>query len=391
MTPVPELMRLAAEGRVRFFFQFGGLGAPWFRELREYFANPDYRPLIEACLDSVEEEAFALSGSEALPGGFPIRQMLLAGQDGDDAILNQTAVSIPFSLLTQVLHLEFLFASGFDRSLFFQSCAGGSGHSLGLITATLAARNLSGEALQRGLISYFRYIFRLSVRSQQAFPHISPTDAEIREAADLGARGVPGPMLALLGSDHDLVKELAVACNGELASDREIYISLYNSPGNRILSSHHTSLLFFLRKHSEILKREKMKAIFLQSTSPFHCPLLADYRLPFEDDLLKGYRLPEDSTLQVPVYSFYDGRDLGTAADLSATLAADMVVNTVYWNKSLEVVLSEKSLTHLIDFGPGKAGKRLSEDICKEAGREIMILSAAVSADRKRLLDPDAS
>jgi malonyl CoA-acyl carrier protein transacylase len=108
----------------------------------------------------------------------------------------------------------------------------------------------------------------------------------------------------------------------------------------------------------------------------------------FEADIKRiGFSYP-GSALKVPVYSFYDGRNLQGDADIAIGMYLDMAINPLYWDKSMKPVADSSKITTIVDFGPGKTSQRLSEDTLQGLGVEKKVLACAVPKDLEALLAP---
>ena len=81
-------------------------------------------------------------------------------------------------------------------------------------------------------------------------------------------------------------------------------------------------------------------------------------REPFEKDIARLKFSYPGSALKVPVYSFFDARNMQDDA----------------------------GITHVLDMGPGKTSQRLTQDTLKGMGSETPVLAAGVPKDLKTLL-----
>ena len=383
----PELFQNAKDGKAKFFVQFGGQGAPWYKELSAYYKNPDFKKFFDVALGALDAERSTVEGTVGLPNGIDARKWL----DDPESIpsedyLGCAAVSIPMIQMTQLAHLENLVLQGYSRGDLAGVTLGSAGHSQGLIPASLLAMGLDGDAYLEGVSQYMKYLLYLGVRAQEVYPAFAPSDEETAKSQELGAKGLPTPMVAFLGDTHETVQKLVDEVNSELPESEKIYISLYNSPSNRILSSFRSSLIKFHEKNKAFIDENKLKFVYIKTTCPFHCPLMEAIREPFSKDIERiGFSYP-GSALKYPVFSFYDGRNMQEDDELAYNMAWDMAIHPLYWEKSVGPVSKNGDITNIIDFGPGKASQRLTADTLKGMDCETPVLAAGVPKDLKVLL-----
>ncbi|MEQ9366833.1 MAG: ACP S-malonyltransferase [Leptospirales bacterium] len=387
MSETAAILKQAQAGNAHFYVQFGGQGAPWYKELAKYYKEPAFQKFFDAALSAIDEERPRVEGSVGLPHGIDARAWL----EDDSKIpseeyLGCAAVSIAMIQMAQLAHLENLLQNGFPMNDLVANLAGTTGHSQGLIPASLVALNRTGDEYYAAVKKYMKYLLYLGVSAQKAFPHFEATAEENAKSEALGGKA-PSPMVAVLGLDHDAIQKMVDEVNTGLPADQKIYISLYNSPTNRILSSYRGSLIAFHEKFKADIDEKKFKFVYLRTTCPFHCKLMEPVReffLPEIERIGFDYKGEE---LKVPVYSFYDQANLQEAgAKLPVKMFEDMAINPLYWDKSMAPAVADKKVTHILDFGPGKTSQRLSADTLKELGREIPVLGAAIPKDLKEIL-----
>ncbi|MCB1174790.1 MAG: ACP S-malonyltransferase [Leptospiraceae bacterium] len=382
-----ELLKQAEAGNARFYLQFGGQGAPWIKELAAYYGDDKFKQFFDVVLGAIEAERPRVDGSIGLPHGIDARSWLENADSipGED-YLATAAVSIPMIQVTQLAHVENLRQNGFPLEKMLQYTVAATGHSQGLIPACLMAQDLSGKQYLEGLEKYVKYLLYLGVSAQKAYPYFAPTQEEISASEELGG-SAPAPMVAVLGESHEYIQGLVDAINPDLPKDQQIYISLYNSPANRILSSFRSSLIAFHRKYNTELAEKKIKFVYLRTTCPFHCALMKSIRDIFEPEIKHIGFTYTGADLKRPVYSFVDGVDMATTGErLPIKMYEDMAIEPLYWHKSVSPGVLNAQVTHFLDFGPGKTSQRLSMDVMKDLGTEKEVLAAGVPKDVKKIL-----
>lgn len=381
------LLDQARAGDAKFYLQFGGQGAPWFKELSKYYADPKFKKFFDAALGSIDEERPRMEGTVALPEGIDARGWLDNPESvPSDEYLSCAAVSIPMIQMTQLAHVENLVQNGFPLADMLEYTVAATGHSQGVIPASLMGLARGGLDYYEAVSMYTKYLLILGVSSQKLFPYFAPTPEEIAASEELGG-SAPAPMVAVLGEDHETIQKLVDEVNVELPDDQRIYISLYNSPSNRILSSFRASLVAFHKKHKALIDEKKLRFVYLRTTCPFHCKLMQGISRFIDPELDRvGFKYSGDA-LKIPVYSFYDGENLqNVGVKLPQRMYVDMVEMPLFWKKSIKPAADDASITHILDFGPGKTSQRLSMDTLKELESELPVLAAAVPKDLKKIL-----
>lgn len=378
----PGMLAQAEAGQASFFLQMGGQGSPWFRELKKFYDSGELREFFDVAIAALEEEKPDSLSPVALPQGLNVRKWLTDESSvPTDAYLSTASVSLTMIQMTQLAYFESLLRHGWPVLDLLKYSKGATGHSQGLISMTFAAMGQTGPAYYERLGKYMKYILHLAVRAQECYPHVEASHEDSAVAAELGLKD-PSPMVAVLGTNHESIERLVAQTNASLNPHDKIYMSLFNSPTNRILSSHTASLLTFYRHHREWLASEQVKFIFLRTTCPFHSPLMNGAVEAFERDRKTvGFDYPA-SDLKIPVYSFADGKDYRHVNDLCGTMTRDLLVSTVYWEKAL-TPLRELRPTHVIDFGPGKTSQRLTQDTLTGFGMDIPVAALANAKDMK--------
>lgn len=188
-----------------------------------------------------------------------------------------------------------------------------AGHSLGQITALMAAGVLS-----------FEDGIRLAERRAR-YTH---------EAAERH----PGAMAALLGATTEQAREACEAAGGLcwLAND--------NAPGQVVVAGTPAGLEAALERAAAIGVRRTSK---LPVGGAFHTPLMDDARIAFTRDL-RAVTLSEPSA---PVVSNGDGLP-STDAEGWRLRLADHLVRPVRWRQSVEAMVA-LGATELLEVGPG--------------------------------------
>ncbi|MBE7440202.1 MAG: ACP S-malonyltransferase [Spirochaetales bacterium] len=381
-----QLSENARAGIAGYYLQFGGQGAPWLKELSAYFGADNHQKFFSVVFDALKAERGRVEGTVGLPQGIDLETWLKKPESvPDEDYLGCAAVSIPMIQVTQLAHFEFLTSkSGYERKTLIGQARGATGHSQGLIPAALVSMAHNDSEYYEHVAQFVKYLLYLGVRAQEAFPYFAATEAEMADSLALDSKN-PAPMVAVLGETHEFIGGLVKEVNATLPADKQIYISLYNSPVNRILSSFRSSLIAFNKRIKPLIDEKKIKFVYLRTTCPFHCSLMEPVRPLFEADIKRlGFSYP-GSDLKIPVYSFWDGRNMQNDTDLAIPMYIDMAINALYWDKSIDPAARDSKVTHIIDFGPGKTSQRLTQDTLESLAAEKSVLAVAVPKDQKEL------
>jgi len=379
-----KLLDAAKAGQAKFFLQFGGQGAPYLKEMQKLYAEASMKPYFDVAVSAIEAAVKMVEGTSAHPEKVDFRKWLTEPDHApsDDA-MSIAGVSLGLIAATQFAHYEYLHQQGFDRKAMIQATVAASGHSQGLITASFTALALEGKAYYDAVYKYIQYLFLMGVRAQEVFPAIYASADEIAKSEALGAKG-PAPMVAVLGDSHATIE----AWVNEFSSGaKKIFVSLYNSPNNRIISGARGDLIAFHEKHKADFEAKQIKYVYLRSTCPFHSELMTPILEKFKPDLAKiGFEF-KGTDLKFPVYSFSDGANLQQETDLGMRMTDDLMVQTLYWDKAMLPVKNDTSITAILDFGPGKTSQRLSQDTLAGLGREVPVYAIAFAKDLKTVLE----
>lgn len=379
------IMQDAANGRARFYLQFGGQGTFWFNEFNRYYQEPGMKRFFDAVISSIEEELPRIGNTVGLPEGFAIRSWLEnPATRPSDEYLETSVVSLTMIQATQLAHFEWLSLNGFPKSELLRYTYGITGHSQGIITACLIGLAKDGDEYYRALSAFMKYILYLGVRCQEAFPYFAATESEIKDSEKLEA-GHPGPMAAIIGDDENFVSETVAGFNEQLDKEHQIYISLYNSPTNRILSSHRRSLIEYYKYNKQLFEEKKFRFVFIPTTCPFHSPHMNKVRDLFPSDIKYLNFHYEGKDLAAGVYSFSDMRNMQGDANLEDTMYVEMAIQTLYWEKAVTPAIG--SATHVLDFGPGKTTQRFSLDTYEKLMNNMPVFAVAIQRDFKKLTE----
>ncbi len=356
---------------MKYFIQIGGHGTPWLKEFARYYANSKMRRFYDTIVNVVESEIPKFETFQDFYSNFQLRKWLEDPQSiPDEVYLSRAPIAMPMIQATQLAHFESIRISEVSSTKLLESTIAITGHSQGLVTATLIALGLEGDEYYKALEDYTRYLMHLSYQAQRIHPNIYSTPSENKKSSLLGSKN-PEPMVAVLGSQHSNIENLVDKLNKSLDDEEQIYISLYNSPTNRILSGIRPSLIKFNQLIQDQIEAKAIKYVYLRSSSPFHSPCMKNIFSIFCDLLPSLHFAYRGSDLKIPVYSFSDGRNMQKDGDLGELLCKELMNNILNWNLAIRPLIKTDDADAVIDLGLGKVTHRLTDEILKTHGKEL--------------------
>ncbi|MCA1842701.1 MAG: ACP S-malonyltransferase [Actinobacteria bacterium] len=214
-----------------------------------------------------------------------------------------------------------------------------AGHSLGQVTALMAAGALSFE-------DGVRLVARRAALTQ--------AEADRR----------PGRMVALLGADEDLALAACMAAAGAC------WVANVNAPGQVVVAGTREGVAAAAEAARSLGAR---RVLPLEVDGAFHTPLMAGARDGFAAELA-GARFADTD---IPVVSNADARPYRDGEGWRARLA-DHLVSPVRWRDSLET-LAGLGAGEIVEVGPGEALSAMARRTLPDAAvRSISLPGQAV-------------
>jgi [acyl-carrier-protein] S-malonyltransferase len=298
--------------------QFAGMG----KSLAQ--SHPEAARVFQAADDALE---------------FPISKLCFEGPEDQ---LKLTENTQPALLAVSVAAFAVLKSRGVNPDYV-------AGHSLGEYSALVAAGSLPfGDAI--------RLVRKRGQYMQEAVPE-----------------GV-GAMAAILKLPEGKLDEiLSEASQGEVVAAAN-----FNSPGQIVIAGHAGAV----QRAADLAKAAGAKrAVLLQVSAPFHCPLMK----PAQERLKADLDRTEFRDLSVPLINNWQAREVWTATEARDGLY-QQVPNPVRWDESIRV-LAEKGVTRFVEVGAGAVLSGLLRTIdpsltCSKFGEAVdwEKLAAAASA-----------
>ena len=244
----------------------------------------------------------------------------------------QPAIMATSIAILKVLETELGFSVARDASFV-------AGHSLGEYTALCAAGALSLTDTAR--------LLRVRGKSMQ-------------QAVPVGR----GAMAALLGANYETAEVIAK----EAAQDEVCCVANDNAPGQIVISGTKTAV----ERAIEIAKAKGIKrAILLEVSAPFHCPLMA----PASGVMSEALSAAKFNAPCVPVVTNVTASAESDPAILRRLLV-DQVTGMVRWRESIQYIKAQ-GITRTVEVG---AGKVLS-GLVKRIEAEMETFNVAIPAD----------
>ncbi|MGH9645532.1 MAG: ACP S-malonyltransferase, partial [Bryobacteraceae bacterium] len=263
-----------------------------------------YAGMGKTLADSFSEAARVFQeADEAL--GFPLSRLCFEGPEDE---LKLTENLQPALLTVSVAAHAVLASKGIAAAYV-------AGHSLGEYSALVAAGSLR-----------FADAVRL-VRKRGQY---------MQEAVPAGV-GAMAALLKLPAAKLDAV--LAEAAQGEVVAAANL-----NSPDQIVIAGHAAAV----HRAAELAKAAgARRAVLLQVSAPFHCPLLK----PAQDRLKPDLDATEFRDLTIPLINNWQAREVRTGAEAREGLF-HQIPNPVRWSESI-ALLASRGVTRFVEVGAG--------------------------------------
>jgi [acyl-carrier-protein] S-malonyltransferase len=248
-------------------------------------------------------------------------------REGPDDQLTLTENAQPALMAVSVAVMRVLereFGLGVDKAAFL------AGHSLGEYSALAAA----------GAISLAETARLLKLRGQA-----------MQRAVPVGA----GAMASLIGPKTDVaLAEQAAAAGAELGV---CVVANDNNPGNVVISGAKAAVDRAIEKAKELGAR----AIPLNVSAPFHCPLMQ----PAAEEMAQALAAAAIVAPRAPIVANVTARPVHDPEEIRRLLV-EQVTGRVRWRESVQWMAGEGGVTRFAEAGAGKVltgmAKRLAPD-----------------------------
>ena len=281
-----------------------GMGA----DLAEAFASA--REVFQEVDDALGQKLFAL---------------MREGPEGDLTLTENAQPALMAVSLAVTRTLEKEFGVGIEKAAFV------AGHSLGEYSALAAA----------GAISLADTARLLKLRGQA-----------MQRAVPVGA----GAMASLIGPKTDVALAEAAAEAGSKVG--VCVVANDNNNGNVVISGDKAAVDMAIEKAKELGAR----AIPLNVSAPFHCPLMQ----PAADEMAAALAEAKIVAPVVPVVANVLARP-ESDPEVIRRLLVEQVTGRVRWRESMEWMATEGGVTRFVEIGSGKVLTGMAKRIAPDA------------------------
>jgi [acyl-carrier-protein] S-malonyltransferase len=177
---------------------------------------------------------------------------------------------------------------------------------------------------------------------------IPQTARMLRYRGELMSRAFPdgdGMMLALVGVGAEEVEPITAA----YSHGRNIcVIANDNSPVQVVISGHRAAVI---EASEKVAKGHKaVKAIALNTSAPFHCPLMAQAAIEFDRMLSQEQ---QQGDFAVPVIMNVTAKPLSDKANIHDYLIRQ-ITERVRWRETIEFLVNSDEVDRIVEIAPGR-------------------------------------
>lgn len=383
-----KLLAELQENQKKIFFQFGGQGAPYFKEMAKLYKEPGLKKFFETSLKAVQEFQAKIGEDPLFDQGMDVKSWLENPEKvPDDVYLARGSVSITTIFITQAANFLLFNQKGYPLSSLQELAAGTTGHSQGILAAYLTSLAKEGDEYYTALEKFVWFSCYLGYRAQQNYTTLQLPQDIIQQCEELGDKN-PAPMVACLGYNREELESRVNFFNDEFGKtdEEKIYVSLYNAPTAMIISGQPRQLIKFRAKYKNEMDEKKYKFVFLRTTAPFHCPLCTKTFDTFKADLKNNLDFPYGAgDIKIPLYSFVDGRNFQEeSGNINEIMFDEIVIQNLHWNKALTRAL-QPDVGIILDFGPSKTIAGITSTHVSGANLPTKVYSVSNPKDLKTI------
>ncbi|MCE9501021.1 MAG: hypothetical protein K8R21_11080 [Leptospira sp.] len=200
----------------KFFLQFGGQGSPYLKEMGKLYEEPLLKEFFQVAFDTIGAEEKRLGRTNLISQGLDIKSWL-ANPDSapTEDYLCRGSVSVGMIFITQMANYHLLTLKGFAVPELMAASAGTTGHSQGIVSATLAALGKDGKDFYTTFAEFLTFIFYLGYRAQEQFPYFELEKSVMDGNTEIGDKN-PAPMVACIGYQKDELEKRIDDANKDL-------------------------------------------------------------------------------------------------------------------------------------------------------------------------------
>ena len=181
-------------------------------------------------------------------------------------------------------------------------------------------------------------------------------------------------MASLIGPKSDVA--LAEAAGSAGSAVGVCVVANDNNAGNVVISGHAAAVDLAIEKAKELGAR----AILLNVSAPFHCPLMQ----PAADEMARALDETPIAPPRAPLVANVTARPT-LDPDLIRHLLVDQVTGRVRWRESMEWMAGEGAVTYFAEVGAGKVLTGIAKRIAPDAQATALNTPADLEAFAKSL------
>ncbi len=379
---------LIEKGKLPAALTFAGQGAVDIRNLTDWYRNNsqlrEYIQLADEVINRVVKSPETLE-SGLFESGFELKRWLQNPSEiPSQSYLLRAEISQPLIFMDQVLRYVLLRSDGMFEAFSPQNAPLSTGHSQGMMAALLISETDDGSI---PLDRFGQYILYLT---WQGF--------EMARIFKFQRRGQePTPMASISGPHFTKLEKLLSKWNRNLPTDRQLHISLYNTPNRCVISGYPEVLEEFQKFLTEVSKKEtalknsgklagsplSFSWEYLDVGGPYHSPKMAP-GIPRMLSRMRELKFDIDGTrLYRRVLSPHSGKPYNRFQSLLEEIVTDQFTRNVDWKTTVHTFSTE--VKAVLDLGPGDGVARLTRSLLR--GKGVAVFPLATPEGRNALLN----
>ncbi|KAH8892337.1 hypothetical protein GQ53DRAFT_806166 [Thozetella sp. PMI_491] len=380
---VSSLFQASASDSASLLALFGGQGthnSQGLDDLRKIYDA--YRPLLGDLVDSVAQVLQKASRAAGYGDGDSGRYLDLkswlheVGTTPSRTRLSSAPVSFPMNGILSLCHYciacKVLQVTPGTMRRFF---SGATGHSQGIIIAAVVASSDTWERFEALAGDAVELLFWIGLQSHNAALASAPPAA--RAVPGHRVDGVVSCLLSVRGLAYASVENVLHQANIHLPPSEQVSVALVNSSDSVVVAGPPAALVGVYKLFENLRAKpgQDQNLVFLPVSAPFHSPLLRGVAEKVLEAV--GERLFADATFGIPVIHPRSGVPIvySSTNELVSSLISMITSEPGDWTKAG----IQAGVTHLVDFGPGRASYMLQGHV-QGSGTRVILASEMVES-----------
>ncbi|MBU1340982.1 MAG: hypothetical protein KKE44_04655 [Proteobacteria bacterium] len=360
-----------ARDRQKCFFQFGGQGSGFAKELKLLHSFPEMSEFFNFSFDVIKQglKDPLLANSLFLQKGFDLKTWLENDTFPENSYIENPSISMSSILISQLAFHHYITKTISGNANILEFIDGFIGLSQGIYPGIFISLNLKGDSYWEGVskfitaLLYFGYVFD----NVYVSPKISDTVMEKAFEMDNKA---PKPMAMIDGLPHEILLQKINQYNKN--KKRNLEISIVNNGISNIISGPEDLIVDFRLQHKKNFDAKKILWRYLSCSVPFHTQY---YQAGYDlfHTLVKKVKFDYlGSDLQKPVYSTFDGTSLNCIGKLVMPLYLLNSTYNINWPVCVQRIADSPDISHVFDFGPGSATAYITKKLLTNYPIEVI-------------------